>query len=102
MRNHTESETFPYILEPDKKRQAIIDFINFENETAVIWPWAVPADEIIQNSETLRKVEKAVAFDRENNFDTDELYNALDRIVGVNPVLKTAPETNSGMTQPSM
>lgn len=102
MRNHTESETFPYMPEPDERRQAIIDFINFENETAVTWPWAIPADEIIQNSETLRKVEKAVVFDRENNFDTDELYHALDRIVGVNPALNVAPEANSGMIQPGM
>lgn len=95
-------ETFPYMPELDEERRAIIDFINFEDETAVIWPWAVSADEIIQNSETLRKVEKAVVFDRENNFDTDELYHALDRIVGINPALDVVPEANSGMIQPSM
>lgn len=95
-------ETFPYQPEQDVVRGAIIDFVNFENATSIIWPWAVPADEIIQSEETLRKLERAVGFEQGEAFDTDVLYAALDRIVGVNPVLKEEPVPGLETFQPSM
>ena len=94
--------TFPYMPELDGERAAIIDFLQFEESTSAVWPWTLPADEITQNDELLRKVEKAVSFDQQGDYDTDELYNALDRIVGVNPVLKDSQAPSSGITQPSM
>lgn len=95
-------ETFPYMPEEDVARKAIIDFVIFESATSVIWPWAVPAEEIIQSEKTLREVEKAADFDQEGNFDTDVLYAALDRIVGVNPVLRKEPGPSPETFQPSM
>lgn len=95
-------ETFPYMPEEDEARKAIIDFINFESATSVIWPWAVPAEEIIRDEKTLRKLERAAGFDQEGNFDTDVLYAAIDRIVGVNPVLEEGPAPGSETFQPSM
>ena len=35
-------ETFPYMPEEDVARKAIIDFVNFESATSVVWPWASP------------------------------------------------------------
>ena len=95
-------ETFPYMPEEDVARKAIIDFVIFESATSVIWPWALPADEILQNEELLRKVEKAVSFDSQGSCDTDALYDALDRIVGINPALNEAPAPGPGMSQPGM
>lgn len=92
-------KTFPYDPELDGQRQAIIDFIKFEEETSVIWPWAASAGEMIQSD--LRAVERAVQFDLQDNFDTDELYAALDRAFGVNPALSEQQPTE-GMTGPAM
>lgn len=97
-----QDRTAPHACEPDAQTKAIIDFVQFEDSTSIIWPWALSADEITQNEELLRKVKMAVSFDPQGDWDTDELYEALDRIVGVNPVLKDSQATNSGMTQPGM
>ncbi|WP_299966752.1 hypothetical protein [uncultured Oscillibacter sp.] len=94
--------TFPYMPELDREREAIADFLQFEESTSAIWPWALPADEILQNEELLRKVEKAVSFDSQGSCDTDALYDALDRIVGINPALNEAPAPGPGMSQPGM
>lgn len=91
-------ETFPHMPELDGRRQAIIDFIKFEEETSVIWPWAVPAEGIIQSEEMLLAVEKLVNFDDAHNYDTDELYAAVVQIAGVNPALETEQGTDNGMT----
>ena len=95
-------ETFPYMPEEDVARKAIIDFVNFESATSVVWPWAVPAEEIIQSEKILRKVERAAGFEQEGNFETDVLYAALDRIAGVNPVLREEPGPSPETFQPSM
>ena len=91
-----------YAAELDREREAIADFLQFEESTSAIWPWALPADEILQNEELLRKVEKAVSFDSQGSCDTDALYDALDRIVGINPALNEAPAPGPGMSQPGM
>lgn len=88
--------------EEDVARKAIIDFVNFESATSVVWPWAVPAEEIIQSEKILRKVERAAGFEQEGNFETDVLYAALDRIAGVNPVLREEPGPSPETFQPSM
>lgn len=69
-------------------RQAVIDFINFEDETSQIWPWAMTAEELLQNEEALQKIVKAVEHDGTGECDTDELYDAISRIAGVNPILR--------------
>lgn len=85
---------FPYSEELDDRRQFIMDFIRFESETANIWPWALSADEIIQNENLLGEVERIVEFDQEDKCDTDVLYSALDRLAGINPALKLPDKSN--------
>lgn len=94
--------TFPYMPKLDREREAIVDFLRFEESTSTIWPWALPADEILQNEELLRKVEKAVSFDSQGSCDTDELYDALDRVIGVNPELKESAPPSLEITRPGM
>lgn len=91
-------DTFPYTPEMDDKRQFILEFIEFEASTAEIWPWALSMGEMIQNEELLQKVEKAVQFDAAGSCDTDELYEALDKIVGVNPELRDKHTFSLGMS----
>lgn len=94
--------TFPYMPELDREREAIVDFLRFEESTSTIWPWALPANEILQNEELLRMVEKAVSFDSQGSCVTDELYDALDRVIGVNPALSEGHDPGPGMSQPGM
>ena len=86
--------TFPYSEDLDDRRQFIIDFVRFEAETSNIWPWALSADEIIQNEELLGEVERIVEFDQEDKCDTDALYSALDRLSGINPTLEMPDKSN--------
>ena len=79
-----EQENIP---DESKRLEAIVDFVTFEDETSLIWPWAIPAEDILQNQETLLKIAAAIHFDDTGSCDTDELYDAIDRIVGINPVL---------------
>lgn len=95
-------ETFPYMPELDNRRQAIIDFVRFEEETSLIWPWAASPDEIMQNDDTLLQVEKDIHFFAEDDYDADELYDALNRIVGINPALNPISDPDSEMTMDNM
>lgn len=88
-------KTFPYVPEKSVRRQAICDFICFEDETSVIWPWALSADELLQNENILNEIEQAVCFNQADEYDTDELYEAINRIAGVHPTLV---ESNQKMT----
>lgn len=75
-------------MELNEQRKGIIDFIQFEDATSLIWPWAVSADTLLKSEPLLQAIEKAVHFDSAGQCDTDELYWAIDRIVGVNPVIE--------------
>ena len=75
------------IADESKRIKAIIDFINFEDETSLIWPWAVPAEDLLQNKATLLNIAEAVYFDESGCCDTDELYDAIGQMVGINPAL---------------
>ena len=68
-------------------RQAILDFITFEDEPSQVWPWAMTAEEILQNEEILQKIAVTVRSDISGKCDTDELYDTISEIVGVNPTL---------------
>ncbi len=79
-------------------RQAILDFIRFEEETSRIWPWAISAEAIIQSDEMLKEIECAIHSERGEDFNTDDLYDAIDRVAGVNPELETGPSFGAGIT----
>lgn len=75
------------ITAESKLREAIADFVTFEDETSLIWPWTIPAEDILQNEETLQKIAAIIHLDEAGCCDTDELHDVIDRIVGINPVL---------------
>lgn len=75
------------ITAESKLREAIAGFVTFEDETSLIWPWAIPAEDILQNEETLQKIAAIIHLDEAGCCDTDELHDVIDRIVGINPVL---------------
>ena len=74
------------------RRRVILDFIKFEAETAVVWPWAMPAEKMLQDEAFLSTLEEAVTFDESGSCDTEGLYGVIDRLSGVNPVLWDNPE----------
>lgn len=75
------------ITAKSKLREAIADFVTFEDETSLIWPWAIPAEDILQNEETLQKIAAIIHLDETGCCDTDELHDVIDRIFGISPVL---------------
>ena len=90
MKNNRNPDSMPG---ENNRRKSVIDFIQFEDATSAIWPWAVSAEALLQNEAMLLEVEKRVCFDESGNCDTDELYAAIDQIVGINPAMepKTRP-----------
>jgi len=82
---------------PSPQRKEILDFVTFEGSTSVIWPWAVPAEEICQDQEGLDAVEGMLAYDPKGGYDVDQLHNALSQVFGVNPVLTERQGPESGM-----
>lgn len=69
-------------------RQKIIDFIQFEDETSEIWPWAISAEKLIQDGEALQKIAEITQFDESGQYDTDDLYSAINQVAGINPALQ--------------
>ena len=86
------------------KRQLenITDFVMFEAETSIIWPWAIPAEEMLQRRDDLLAAAKAVHLDAEGYCDTDEMYEALEQVFGTNPVLAEEHQPEGGMVPPGM
>ena len=63
-------------------RKAVTDFIQFEDETSLIWPWAIPADRLLEDEELLQKIVETVRFDETGNYAADDLYDAIDKTIG--------------------
>lgn len=74
------------------RRKAILDFIKFEAETSVVWPWAMSATEMCHKEGFLSAVEKAAPFDEGGSCETDDLYAVIDTLAGVNPACSNPPE----------
>ena len=85
MKNNRNPDSMPG---GNNRRKSVIDFIQFEDATSAIWPWAVSAEALLQNETMLLEVEKRVCFDESGNCDTDGRYAAIDQIVGINPAMK--------------
>lgn len=62
-------------------KRSIVNFISFEGATSIIYPWAISPEIIIQDY--LEKIEKEC----NGHDDTDTIYDAIDKICGVNPVV---------------
>lgn len=63
-------------------RQAIHNFMAFEKETSIIYPFASDFEEL--SEEILLKIEEKCS----GHIDAETLYDALEEIVGENPILK--------------
>lgn len=86
------------VIQPNNMAQiAIVDFIKFEENSSQIWPWAVSVEDILQNETMLRAIEQAVSFGAHGEFNTDELYDAIDQIAGINPEFGSTQETGIKM-----
>jgi len=118
---HWLLETFPYVPKLDDERQIattdpaadietppspqrkeILDFVTFEDSTSVIWPWAVPAEEICRDQERLAVVEGMLVCDPKDGYDVDQLHNALDQVFGINPVLTEQQGPTGSIAEPTM
>lgn len=86
----------------NKRLENIVDYVNFEAETSIIWPWAIPAEELLQRREELLAVAETIHLDADGCCDTDEMYEALERIFGANPVLMEGDRPEEGMVAPGM
>lgn len=74
-------------------RQAIQDFMDFEKETSIIYPFAVVFHELSEDS--LRAIEEKC----NGNTDTDTLYDAIEEVVGANPKLKDKKFTAAALAE---
>lgn len=54
----------------------LLDFVEFEEETSVDYPWAMSADEIMTHAVAIYEF-------CYGNSDTDCLYNAINMICGI-------------------
>ena len=66
----------------------IKDFITFEDETSIIYPWATKADNVTDNQmNTASSKLQLIGYDENADVDTEDIYDVLDEVLGVNPVL---------------
>lgn len=66
--------------------QDVIDYIQFEQETAKVWPWSISAKELLSNQQKIREIVGRLT--DLGDWDTDSIYEELTRKFGVNPVLE--------------
>lgn len=67
---------------PSKRREAILNFIKFEDSTSQIWPWKLSANELRHSDALLYEIERLAPFDANDNVETDDLYDAIDKVAG--------------------
>ena len=65
-----------------KEEQDIVDFLLFESETAIIYPFAVPFDDL-----TMDAVSRISSICNKHT-DTETIYAACEEVLGINPDLK--------------
>ena len=70
--------------------QDIVDYIQFEQETAEIWPWLISGDEILAHETPLREIAGRLAAAGE--WDTESIYDGLTEAFGNNPSLNNPSE----------
>lgn len=58
----------------------LTDFANFANNSSIIYPWAKPVGEIIESAQEIFNI-------CGDNPETDSLYDAIDLVCGINPIL---------------
>ena len=71
-----------------KIKEQVKNFIAFEDETSIIYPWAIKADNITDTQ--LNNVSsKLCSYGYNENMDiaADDIYEALNTILGINPAL---------------
>lgn len=69
------------------RRTEILNLVALEEETAEIWPWAATAEEISQDDEKLSAVEAMLHYSPDFGCDTDQVYQAIEQVFGLNPIL---------------
>ena len=80
----------------------IINYVTFEDDTSIIWPWAIPAEELLQRKEELLAVAEKMYLDEDGLCDTEEMYEELTRVFGLNPILVEENQPEEGMVTPGM
>lgn len=71
-----------------KIKEQVKDFIAFEDETSIIYPWAIKADNIT-DTQLNNASSKLCSYGYNENMDiaANDIYEALNTILGINPVL---------------
>ena len=68
--------------------EQIKEFITFEDETSIIYPWATKADNVTDSQmNTASSKLQLIGYDDNTNIDTEDIYDVLDEVLGVNPAL---------------
>lgn len=73
---------------PEEALQAVRDYLRFERDTAQIWPWFLSADEMLSDGRKLREIGAALHQGPENNYDTEDIHQALTEAFGENPTME--------------
>ena len=68
--------------------EQIKDFITFEDETSIIYPWAIEADNVTDSQMNIASSKlQSIGYGENTNINTEDIYNVLDEVLGVNPAL---------------
>lgn len=59
----------------EKKKEDIVDFVVFEENTSLSYPWNLSSEQISRQVETIAKL-------LPDNYTTDDIYDAVSQIAG--------------------
>ena len=70
----------------DDAYRDIVDYICFEQETSIIWPWAITGDAMLACAQDLHEIASQLA--ATGSWDTESIYECLTKTFGNNPALE--------------
>lgn len=87
-RNRTAAEVDTEVIElHNKVRQDVRDYVTFEDATAIIYPYSMPAEDILANKNGVLDsiVEDILSYcaEFETEADTEIIHDAIERYAGV-------------------
>lgn len=70
----------------DDAYRDIVDYICFEQETSIIWPWAITGDAMLACAQDLHEIASQLV--ATGSWDTESIYECLTKTFGNNPALE--------------
>lgn len=65
---------------PDPLENEVYDFVKFEAETSLVYPWKTPLLQII---DLVPEIANRIRKNAPDGYDTDDIYDAVDEVCGI-------------------